>query len=192
MTLSTTVVLLLIGVSCGIMVAMVVNVVWYFAFGQDVDPRYLCLSDSPLLKQKCEQDEANKLRDLQMRVEIWNLLSCSERDICTPMTDNETGTSELCRGQILNESYCVPIAPQIQCDPDDEAFNITGYCDPDWNDSGIENQAYPASNMYACFDRADDFADFINNILHGDTTGYTVQFPCPPFQPPHQDDESGK
>jgi len=80
---------------------------WTFAIvhGQDADPRYYCLSDNPTLKNKCEQDEANKIRDLQMRVEIWNLLNCSVRDICTPVTDNN-GTG-------------VPIAPQIE--------NDTGY-----------------------------------------------------------------
>jgi len=66
----------------------------HFVHAQDADPRYLCLSDSPLLKHKCEQDEANRLRDLQMRVEIWNLLNCSVRDICTPLTDNAIGDME--------------------------------------------------------------------------------------------------
>jgi len=66
----------------------------HYVHAQDADPRYLCLSDNPTLKQKCEQDEANKLRDLQMRVQIWNLLNCSTRDICTsiaPQIQNETG-----------------------------------------------------------------------------------------------------
>jgi len=57
----------------------------HYVHAQDLDPHYLCLSDNPTLKQKCQQDEANKLRDLQMRVEIWNLLNCSERDICNPI-----------------------------------------------------------------------------------------------------------
>lgn len=47
------------------------------------------------------------LEDLHQALEIWNAANCSTRDICTPV-----------------------------CDPDDEALNITGRCDPDWNDTG--------------------------------------------------------
>jgi hypothetical protein len=139
------------------------------AFGDDTDCLYNNNECSSTNQMQKEQEKQKFLRDLDMRLQLWNALNCSKRDICTP---------------VGNTTW--------DCDPNDEAFNITGHCDPDWNDSGIENQAYPASNMYACFDRADDFADFINNVLHGDTTGYTVQYPCPPFQPPHQEDESGK
>ena len=51
---------------------------------------------------------------------IWNSANCSVRDICTP--------AKLC---------CV--APQIQrCEPDDETYNITSFCDPDDQDTGNE------------------------------------------------------
>ena len=131
----------------------------HYVHAQDADPRYLCLSDNPTLKQKCEQEEANKLRDLQMRVEIWNLLNCSERDICTP---------------VGNYTW--------NCDPNDEAFNITGHCDPDWNDTGIEDQSL------VCF-ATQELADKYTKMFGNEDK---IIIPCPSFKLPHQDDESGK
>ena len=87
----------------------------HYVHAQDLDPHYLCLSDNPTLKQKCQQDEANKLRDLQMRVEIWNLLNCSERDICNPIETMCFDNQELAKkytDQFGNDTaYTVPCPP---------------------------------------------------------------------------------
>lgn len=105
--------------------------------------------------------ETKLQHDLEGRLMIWNSLNCSVRDICNP----------------------------VNCDPNDESFNVTGFCDPDWNDSGIEDK--PVSEGWACFDTkalADKFLKVPGN------EGWNVTVPCPKSIKinPSQEDESGK
>lgn len=87
-----------------------------------------------------------------------------------------------------------------QCAEDDETYNITGMCDPDDSDTGNDSDTLYCHQHFVngtvvchqmkmslvCFDVYELYQLYIKD--HKNDSENTILYPCPPFNPPHQEE----